>query len=716
MLYNNIFMGRKNKIKTILSLLLIINIIIYCILGLCGNSEVQAAQSKEKVTSKLNSYPGYSALLNKLKRSHPKWNFKILYTGLDWNQVIINESTGWHKRNLISADKTGEWVCPICGDTRYDNGGWKCASEATVSYYMDPRNFLNDDDIFQFEQSVFNSSIHTVDGVMTATAGSFLEGRENAESIIKACKAENVSPYQIIARVLQEQGKSGTVLSNGYDGYYNLFNINASGDSVSTIIANAVAYAKESGWDTQEKSIIGGIQEIKSQYIGRGQDTLYLQKFDVENSDGSLYYHQYMQNVSAAKTESYTVKNIYKDTGSFDKAITFLIPVYENMPQDACPIPGTQGIVTQNVEVNADKVNVRSAKNTKSNVIAELNKGDKILRIEIGNVEENGYKWDKVVLSDGKKGYVVSQYLTRINDITNCNESVIVNTSVNLRNGPGTNGTSIITTLVQGQVLTKIETGKYNGIDGYNWDRVKLSDGTRQGYLVSEYIGVPVETTDNGEKTKTNELVKVLCDVGLKLKEKPGLSANVLTVLDYNEIVTRVERNSEDKDGYIWDKVVTGTGLTGYVARGDSTEQYIELVKQNTQQNNNNDNNNYKVDTKNNQIITEPNTTAAKIKEKYSNAVIKKDGKVVSDKDLISTGCIITINKKDYTVIKKGDSSGDGLIDSSDLLKVQKHLLKSKMLKNEYLSAADTNSDGSIDSSDLLKIQKYLLKGTKISV
>lgn len=34
--------------------------------------------------------------------------------------------------------------------------------------------------------------------------------------------------------------------------------------------------------------------------------------------------------------------------------------------------------------------------------------------------------WDKVVLADGRKGYVVRNYLTQIADITNCNENTLL--------------------------------------------------------------------------------------------------------------------------------------------------------------------------------------------------------------------------------------------------------------------------------------------------
>lgn len=715
MLSNNIFIERNiRRIKRFLSIIIILNILIYFIYGLVFRNDVNAAQTKESVSSKLNNYPGYAELINKLRSSHPNWNFTIFYTGLDWNQVIKNETTAWHGRNLITSSKTGDWICPTCNDKKYDNGSWRCASEATVSYYMDPRNFLNDDSIFQFEQAVFNSSIHSADGVMSMTSGSFLEGKENADAIIEACKKVNINPYQVVSRILQEQGKSGTTMSRGNEGYYNVFNVGATGNSSSQIIANATAYAREHGWNTLAKSIIGGIDFLKSKYIGIGQNTLYLQKFDVDNSDGSLYYHQYMQNVSAALTESYTVRNVYQRMGTFNSSVSFLIPVYENMPKEKCPQPGTQGIVTQNVKIKGSNVNIRESKNATSTILATLNSGDTLLRIEVANVAEGGYYWDKVVLPDGRKGYIANTYIEKINDITNCNDKVIANTDVNLRNGPGTSNTSIITTLTNGQALTRIETGKYNGLDGYNWDRVKLADG-RQGYLVSSYIDKAGNGNTGGNST--NELVKVICGSGLKVRETPGTNQKVLTYLDKGDVITRVEKNSSNANGYIWDKIVTGTGVTGYIARGDSKESYIEVVSNNNGNGggnaNTNENNNFKVEGTN--VVTEPNTTVENIKKKYKNAVIKKDGKEVKS-GLVGTGDKVTIEGKSYTVVKMGDIDGDGQIDTLDSVKALRQYIGSVNLKNEYLKAADVNKDGTVDTLDSLKILRQYIGTEEIKL
>ena len=244
-------------------------------------------------------------------------------------------------------------------------------------------------------------------------------------------------------------------------------------------------------------------------------------------------------------------------------------------------------------------------------------------------------------MADGRKGYVANIYIEKINDITNCNDSVIANTDVNLRNGPGTSNTSIITTLTNGQALTRIETGKYNGLDGYNWDRVKLSDG-RQGYLVSSYIDVAGSNNSGGNST--NELVKVICGSGLKVRETPGTSQKILTYLDKGDIITRIEKNSSNANGYVWDKIVTGTGVTGYIARGDSKESYIEVVSNNNGGGNASTNNDCDID-------------------------------------------------------------GNGVVNSTDLYHVIKFL---KENPDKYNKSYDVNKDDKVNSSDLYEIIVYL--------
>lgn len=99
-------------------------------------------------------------------------------------------------------------------------------------------------------------------------------------------------------------------------------------------------------------------------------------------------------------------------------------------------------------------------------------------------------------------------------------------------------------------------------------------------------------------------------------------------------------------------------------------------------------------------------------------SITNASGKSVSSSDLIGTGYKVTINgstNSTYTVVIYGDTSGDGKINALDLLKVQKHILKSETLSGAYLKAADANKDSKNNSLDLLIIQKHILKVDTIS-
>lgn len=72
------------------------------------------------------------------------------------------------------------------------------------------------------------------------------------------------------------------------------------------------------------------------------------------------------------------------------------------------------------------------------------------------------------------------------------------------------------------------------------------------------------------------------------------------------------------------------------------------------------------------------------------------------------------IETKTYTLIVKGDTSGDGAINALDLLQVQKSILGSYKMSDSQKLSADTSNDGSINALDLLQIQKNILGSYKI--
>lgn len=284
-----------------------------------------------------------------LHAMYPNWVFNPIDTGLDWNTVISNEA--YPGRNLVenSENDAKKSTDPRAYDwatntwTIYDSGRWVSAHPDFIAYCMDPRNFFNATNIFMFESLNFSES-HNADGVNSIIKNTFMatpidngDGTmlDYTSAFMSIGREANVSPYHLASRVFQEQGNGKSVLISGtyagYEGYYNYFNIGATGSTSALVVTNGLNYAKNKGWDTRYKSLLGGANFIAKSYISVGQNTLYFQKFDVI-AQGGLYSHQYMQNVQAAISEGKKVGNGYSDK---QQAFVFNIPVYNNMPAEA---------------------------------------------------------------------------------------------------------------------------------------------------------------------------------------------------------------------------------------------------------------------------------------------------------------------------------------------------------------------------------------------
>ena len=220
----------------------------------------------------------------------------------------------------------------------------------------------------------------------------------------------NINPFYIIGKILQEQGSGASALCSGqgyngqYVGYYNLFNIGASGNGTSQVILNGLAYAKNKGWDTPQKSIMGGLNLIKS-YISRGQDTLYYQKFNVVASP--YYSNQYAQNILDSQSIGTILKGYYRDAGLLDSKFTFIIPLYKNMPTSKVPSPSISTETGEIAHVNASGgLALRASPN--GNTIAYVNEGAQVLILERAKEKINGYYWDKVSTPNGT-GYMARE-------------------------------------------------------------------------------------------------------------------------------------------------------------------------------------------------------------------------------------------------------------------------------------------------------------------
>lgn len=650
---------------------------------------------------------------------------------MDWSEVIIAESTGYHGRNVVPSTRADAWKC-ACNKTVEDV--WKCASTAAVAYYMDPRNSLNENYIFQFEQLTYDEKNQTKEGVeLILKPCNYAQGKVTyydskgnkktldktyVDVIMEASKEYNISPYHLASRIRQEQGagNAGSMISGtwtggdgNYKGLYNFFNICAYGKN---IVQNGLKYAKSQGWTDPEKSIKGGAKILASGYISIGQDTLYLEKFDVVNGGDGYYSHQYMTNVSASRTEGYTIRNTYTDMGllSSESKIKFKIPVYKNMPEQICPQPGTEKPVTQDVEITENKVRVRKGKGTNYDIVTTLNKGTKILRIELDNSKTGGYYWDKVVLADGTKGYAARTYLKQINLQSNCNEQYITTRYTDFRNGPGTSKTTVLKVLSAGQIVTIVEKDKYKSLDGNDWCRIKLSDGT-YGYVTSNSF-------EAYDPTKVDQL-RIICTDGLTVRKSPSTSSSALASLYKGAIVTRTERNVKSTNkNYIWDKIITSSGITGYIATRDikNNEDWAEVIGNGSGETTSEiKGNGFKTSGTN--IVCQPKITVANIKAVAKDAIIKKGDTVIADTANVGTGYTLTSDGKTYTIVVLGDVNGDGKASAGDYVLIKNHIMQTNLIKDSAnQNAADVNKDGKISAGDYVLIKNYIMKGTEFSL
>jgi len=269
-----------------------------------------------------------------------------------------------NKDKSLASDSTNpSWVKP--DSPLYDGSSWRAAKSEVVSYFLDPRNFLNPVYVFQFEKLSFDPTIHTMDGVKAMVKGSFLEvpDPDYAAILLQAGSEAGISPYFLTSRIIQEMGRQGESLLSkgtlpGYEGYYNFFNIGSTPNPEvkNGALINGAKYAMWGSdyaskvvvpeeqalllpWTSPDLAIRGGALWIAKSYVDLGQNTLYFQKFDVINNADGLFLHQYAQNISMAYTEGARYHRAYLSQNMLASAFQFLIPVYLDMPDQFGILP-----------------------------------------------------------------------------------------------------------------------------------------------------------------------------------------------------------------------------------------------------------------------------------------------------------------------------------------------------------------------------------------
>lgn len=375
-------------------------------IGLTALHFVRLSRARERL-EKAGFPPGYAVRLARLSVAHPDWRFEPLkVSDIPWERIVDKECTpSW---NLVAAETWAPEPWTGLGITNftpyyaenakaYDSGSWYQASREAIAYFMDPRNFMNETDIFLFETLGFDERTQTREIVERTLKGTFMAnarcdgGRLTfAELLVDVGRRLDISPVFLAGRLASEQGvgsvqsrgtigdslvelhsnkadrvgnddvwgekytrdgeATAAVLAKGrehYNGCYNMFNIGAYGRGLFEIRYNAwrEAVRKETcerycgPWTSQARAIEGGARILRERFIANCRHTRYLQKFSVAREAGEFRWMQYMQNIAAPLDEARNTHRAYVLSGMLDKPCKFVIPVYTNQPEEPCPDP-----------------------------------------------------------------------------------------------------------------------------------------------------------------------------------------------------------------------------------------------------------------------------------------------------------------------------------------------------------------------------------------
>lgn len=454
-----------NISKKLLSILLIFSILTVTFSVFFVKNESNAVTMSKSYTqyvkSGISAFPkSYQTYLKKLEELHPNWIFKAYYTGIDWDELTSSSAENKCKKNTIYF-KSGSTVMDpkalcICG--KEGDSNYYCASASTVNYYLDPRNFLSEAQVFQFLDLSYDEHI-TKSVITNAAKNSFLSGKfkidgkeySYVDAIMDAAEESEVSAMHILVTIFQEVGKgtkksngtytlpkavSGTV--DGYEGLYNFYNYGATDGSGA--VERGLKKAREMGWTDPRTAIIEGAEIVlANNYIKAGQNTKYFYKFDVvgneilQESDGKKTYsssyffgHQYMTNIQDPMSQAYNLFTYYTNEGLLDKTLTFNIPVYDDMPSQAVQqettLKESEGDFYW-VNVNSS-VNIRKSASTSSTSLGKARRGMvvakkgssgnfyKVTYYKATSYDKSKKKWNGTKVT----GYISKEYLVKCDE------------------------------------------------------------------------------------------------------------------------------------------------------------------------------------------------------------------------------------------------------------------------------------------------------------
>lgn len=223
---------------------------------------------------------------------------------------LVKEDQGWYQLDL--------------GNGQF---GWVSGDYINVSNTMEK-------DLLQFVKLSGSSGISESKLNEELGKSGVLSGMGSV--FMQASQRYNINEIYLLGHAKLETGNGSSSLATGVrvthvDGkpvtpkvVYNMFGIGAFDSSP---LKSGSEYAYKMGWDTVEKSIMGGAEWISRQYVNHpthGQDTLYKMRWNPLNPGA----HQYATDIGWASKQTHTLNTLVEVSQKYNLHLNFDVPVY----------------------------------------------------------------------------------------------------------------------------------------------------------------------------------------------------------------------------------------------------------------------------------------------------------------------------------------------------------------------------------------------------
>lgn len=193
------------------------------------------------------------------------------------------------------------------GYPQKSNGySWYFPSRSAVSSAMNPNTIWNSS-----TQKYQMLNLGKYQGIPVSKLNQILKGRGSlsgqGKAVAAACKKYNINEIYLISHAFLESGNGTSNFASGRYGIYNYFGIGAYDNNPN----NAIPFARNRGWTSPAKGIMGGAKFVRQDFINKGQNTLYRMRWNPKHPAT----HQYATDINWCRHQAENIAFYYKKIG-----------------------------------------------------------------------------------------------------------------------------------------------------------------------------------------------------------------------------------------------------------------------------------------------------------------------------------------------------------------------------------------------------------------